>query len=153
MKSNEMGSLSEKSKYSQRFARLKSEAPDSMVIEGDLLLVEVLPKLEKSVDLGGGKKLIIADDKSYRSGHNEKTMEFGIVLATGPGDVLEDGSRAAMEVKVGDIILLPNSITLYSQFGSLANYEPYSIGMVRAANVLINFPDPAKAFEVLNGSN
>lgn len=150
---NEMGTLADKSKYAKRFARLVETAPDSIHIEGDLLLVEALPRLEKSVELAGGHKIIIADDKSYRSGHNEKTMEFGLVLMAGPGDVLDDGGRAEMNVKVGDIILLPGNMTWYSQFGSLAGYEPLTIGVTRAASVLINFPDPARAFEVLNGAD
>lgn len=148
-----MEGLREKSRYFDRFQRLRDQAPDSIHVEGDLLIVEALPKLEKTVELSGGKKLIIADDKSYRSGHNEKTMEFGLVVMAGPGDVLDDGTRAEMNVKVGDIILLPGNMTWYSQFGALAGYEPYSLGVTRAASILINFPDPSKAFEVLNGSD
>lgn len=150
---NEMSELASKSKYSKRFGRLLRDAPDSLRIEGDLIIVEALPKLEKTVELSGGTKLIIADDKSYRSGHNEKTMEFGLVLMVGPGDVTDDGGRFEMPVKVGDVILLPGNMTWYSQFGSLANYEPYSIGVTRAASVLIHFSDPGKAFEVLNGTD
>jgi co-chaperonin GroES (HSP10) len=146
---HEMSELGAKSKYFAKFQRLLSEAPESLRVEGDLLIVEALPKLEKTVDIGG-KKLIIADDKSYRSGHNEKTMEFGLVVLVGPGDVLDDGTRAEMNVKIGDIILLPGNMTWYSQFGALAGYEPYTLGVTRAASILINFPDPAKAFEVLN---
>lgn len=151
-KMNEMEGLATKSKYAQKFARLQREAPDSLRIEGDLLIVEALPKLDKTVELSGGTKLIIADDKSYRAGHNEKTMEFGLVLMAGPGDVADDGGRFEMPVKVGDVILLPGNMTWYSQFGSLAGYEPYSIGVTRAASVLIHFSDPGRAFEVLNAT-
>jgi co-chaperonin GroES (HSP10) len=147
--SNEISEMAAKSKYLAKFQRLQSEAPESLRVEGDLLIVEALPKLEKKVKLGD-VDLIIADDKSYRAGHNEKTMEFGVVVMAGPGDIADDGSRFEMNVKVGDVILLPGNMTWYSQFGSLIGYEPYSLGVTRAASVLINFPDPAKAFEVLN---
>jgi co-chaperonin GroES (HSP10) len=145
-----IGGLVEKSQYLKKFQKLASVAPEAFQLSGDLCVIEVLGQLEKSVTFANGTKLIMADSKSHKQGHNEKTMEFGLVLMTGPGDVYEDGSRAEMNVKVGDVILLPNNVTLFSQFGSLGKYEPYTIGILRAAAVLVNMPDPVKAFEVLN---
>jgi chaperonin GroES len=40
------------------------------------------------------------------SGKEEK-LNFGTVLAVGPGKALEDGKTRPMLVKVGDVVLLP----------------------------------------------
>ena len=41
------------------------------------------------------------------SGKNEEKLNFGVVMACGPGKNLEDGSIRATLVKVGDTVLLP----------------------------------------------
>ncbi len=143
-----MGGLVEKSRYFKRFQNLERKAPQAMVIEGDLVIVEALEKLEKSVMLGD-KKLIIADAKGYKQGHNEKVMEFGLVVKVGPGDVL-DGERIEMPVKVGDVVVLPGNVAWYSQFATMMNYEPYTLGVTRASSLIIKFPEPQVAMDVLN---
>lgn len=149
-----MGGLLEKSRYLPRFRRLAEIAPGALQVEGDLIIVERLEKLESSVTLkdkdGKDIKLAIADVQSHKMTHSDKHMDIGVVVFAGPGDVV-DGERVAMNVKVGELILLPGNVVWYSQFGSLTNYEPYSLGVTRDSAVLMHFPDPVKAFEVLNG--
>lgn len=147
-----VGGLVQHSKYLKRFLNLHEQAPGTLVLEGDLVIIEALPKLEKTVTLEGGTKLFIADAKTHKMTHNEKTMEFGVVVMAGPGDVDENGDRFAMNVKVGQIVLLPGNVAWYSQFGSLANYEPYTLGITRASQILFHFTDANKCFEVLNAN-
>ena len=60
---------------------------------GDKVVVEPLEGEEKSP---GG---IILPDTA------KKKPQEGVVVAVGPGKVLDDGSRAAMNVKVGDKVI------------------------------------------------
>lgn len=147
---NTVGGLVEKSRYLKRFQKLASDAPGAFRMEGDLLLIEALPKLEKEVTLAGGTKIVIADAKTHKQTHNDLAMEFGLVIMAGPGDIYE-GERLEMNCKVGEVVLLPGNVAWYSQFGSLANYEPYTLGVVRDASILVHLTDYEKAFEVLNG--
>ncbi|HSW41735.1 MAG TPA: co-chaperone GroES [Patescibacteria group bacterium] len=60
---------------------------------GDRVLVKPLPRDEKT------KSGIVLPDTA-----KEKPQE-GEVLAAGPGKMLDDGTREAMDVKVGDKVL------------------------------------------------
>jgi chaperonin GroES len=57
---------------------------------------------------------------------DKERPERGTVVAVGPGKVLENGSRQAMEVKVGDQIVFkkyaPDEIELKSTSGELKKY-------------------------------
>ena len=53
---------------------------------------EALTKTKSGIILTGGK---------------EERLNFGVVLAVGPGKNLEDGSLRTTLVKVGDTVLLP----------------------------------------------
>ena len=145
------------SRYFERFQRLvaagRVESPEMeelgnlMVLKGNTILVERLPRVEMKTSSG----IIIPSTNGYKETHADKVTDFGIVLMTGVGEVLEDGTRAEMEVKPGDVILLPNSVYWYSPFGTLKNYEANSIGLTRDSAALMVFTDYQKAFEVLNG--
>ena len=124
------------------------EVPGPLELKGNIMLIERLPKVDMKTKSG----IIIPNSvKGYRDTHADMVTDFGLVLMTGPGDVLDDGTRAEMETRVGDVILLPNSVYWYSTFGALADYEANTIGIVRDSQVLMNFRDYIKAFEVLNG--
>lgn len=123
--------------------------PLPMQLKGDMILIEKLPKPELTHKVGN-VELIIADAKSHKETSRDAMTEFGLVLMVGEGHIFEDGTRAEMDLKVGDVILLPSSVVYYSQFAHMANYEQYTIGMMRAAQALLVFDDYMKAMEVLN---
>lgn len=134
------------SKYFERFARLL-EFPGLMTLKGDDILVERLPPLEMKTKSG----IILADAKTHKQTAHDAATEFGIVLATGPGQVFEDGTVQPCDAKIGEVILLPGNVVWYSQFGHITDYEPYSIGRLRDSQVPVWFTDYKKVFEVLNG--
>lgn len=91
---------------------------------------------------------------TYKYTHADDIMEFGIVLATGPGQHVI-GETGQLEIlpcttKVGDVILLTDNIEWYSQFGHMADYEPLSIGRMRDANVMMMFSDYKRFIEEIN---
>lgn len=135
------------SKYFERFGRLNMFDP-FMSLKGDMIMVEKLPKIERKTKSG----IIIADHKSYKDNFSDAEAEFGIVLMVGPGQVFEDGTVQPCDSRPGDTILLPGNVFWYSQFGHLADYEPYTIGRLRDSQVGLWFTDYKKAFEVLNGT-
>lgn len=142
-----------KSKHLERFHRLEdlhgddTIIPKPMQLKGDMMLVEKLPKIEKKTASG----IIIADHKGYKGNMSDDEAEFGVVLMVGPGQILEDGTLLETDCKAGDVILLPSNVLWYSQFGHLADYEPYTIGRLRDSQVGMIFTDYEKTFEVLNG--
>lgn len=142
------------SKYLKRFEALRKcvnhgnfDDVPPMTLKGDMILVERLPKLEMKTKSG----IIIADAKTHKETAHDTATEFGIVLMVGPGQIFEDGSLQPCDSKPGDVILLSGNIYWYSQFGSLVDYKPYSIGRLRDSQVAMWFTDYKKAFEVLNG--
>lgn len=146
------------SRYFERFKRLAQDARGEeaeelgnlMVMKGDMLLVERLPPVETKVKIGG-LDIIIADAKTHKETWKDQVAEFGIVLMTGPGQMLEDGTIIPPEARPGDVILLTHRVDWYSQFGALASYEPNTIGRVRDSEVSIFFTDYKKTFDILNG--
>lgn len=149
------------SKYLERFKRLSSQAREEegeelgnlLVLKGDMMLVEKLPKLEKKVKLAGGTELVIADKEGYKETYSDKTADFGVVLMVGPGQILEDGSILRPDCQPGDVILLPGKVDWYSQFGTLERYEPYTIGRLRDSQVGMVFKDYKKVMEMLNAES
>lgn len=144
------------SRYFKRFQRLAAagrvngemeEYGNLMVLKGNTILVEKLPMVETRTKSG---LIIVGGGNSYKETHQDAVTKFGIVLMTGPGEVLEDGTVAEMEVKPGDVILLPQSVYWYSTFGTMADYDANSIGLTRDSAALMVFTDYKKAFEVLN---
>ncbi len=140
------------SRYFKRFQRLLEAQGEvlPMSLKGDMLIVERLPKIELKTSSG----IILPHDmKTYKDTHSDRVTDFGLVLMTGPGAVFDDGSSAPCECKAGDVILLPGNVAWYSAFGTMADYEAYSIGLVRDAQVILHFPDYIKAMEVLNAND
>lgn len=151
------GDAREISKYFKRFQRLAEPVgqgldgeplyEDHMVLKGDMLIVERLPKVELKTK---GGIIMPHDVKTYKDTMSDRVTDFGIVLMTGPGHVFDDGTRAECECKPGDVILLPGNVAWYSAFGTMVGYEAFSIGLVRDAQIMLQFTDYQKAFEILN---
>lgn len=140
------------SKYFTRFA----EAQQHLRLAGDNILVEKLPKPDLEQRTASG--IILPTEKSsrYARTHADDLMEFGLVLAVGPGQHII-GETGQLEIlpctcKPGDIILLTDNIEWYSQFGHMVDYDPNTIGRIRDANVMMFFSDYMAFIEVLNGT-
>lgn len=143
------GDPSQKSRYLNRFRQFETVNFPPFELMGDIILVERLKPIESKTSSG----IIIptGDNGSYKQTARDSVLELGLVLLTGPGDVDGDGIRIEMSVLSGQIIELPMNISWYSQFGNMKDYEPYSIGKMRASQALLLFADYEGAMEVLNG--
>lgn len=135
------------SRYFSKFQTLLKECPTAMMLKGNQILVEKLPKVERKTRSG----LIIAAATTHRDTVDDTATEFGLVLMTGPGQFGENGDDYPCDAKVGEVILLPNSTYWYGAFMGLPNYEPYSIGRIRDDQIPLWFGDYKKAYEVLSG--
>lgn len=135
------------SRYYHRFKKLQDM--DAMLLKGDQILVERLPKPELKTSSG---LIIPGGVKTYKDTIESDTTEFGLVLMVGPGQYTDDGGIIQCDSKVGDVILLPGTTYWYGAFGHIADYDPYSIGRIRDGMVPMWFKDYKKAFEVLNES-
>lgn len=141
------GDARKASRYLEKFERLLKSECNDLILMGDNILVERLPPLELKTKSG----IIIADAKTHRETSHDAATEFGVVLMTGPGQVMEDGSVLPCESLPGLVVLLPGNVTWYSQFGHIAGYEPYSIGRLRDSQVPMWFCNYKRVFEILNG--
>lgn len=155
------GDAREVSRYFKRFQRLTADTVNfgsgeavlndlPMVLKGDMLIVERLPKVELKTK---GGIIMPHDVKTYKDTMSDRVTDFGIVLMTGPGHIFDDGSRAPCECKPGDVILLPGNVAWYSAFGTMGDYTAFSIGLVRDAQIMLQFSDYIKAMEVLNAKD
>lgn len=135
------------SKYFRAFERLRKEYPGIMTLSGDNVLVERLPPVEVRTKSG---LILNVETSTHRDSFTDSLTEFGLVLATGPGLWADEGGDIPCNAKPGDVILLPSSTFWYSGFGSIANYEAFSIGRVRDGQIPLWFKDYKKAFEVLS---
>lgn len=136
-------------RYLARFRKFEGIEFSPFELIGDMILVERLKPIESKTSSG----IIIptGDNKSYKATAKDAVMELGLVIMTGPGDVDSDGNRLEQTIFTGQVIELPMNISWYSQFGNMINYEPYSIGKMRASQALMVFSDYTAAMEVLNG--
>ncbi len=140
------------SKYYERFKK----AIQHLRLIGDNILVEKLPKPDLEQRTTSGIILPTESSARYRSTHADDLMEFGLVLAVGPGQHII-GETGQLEVlptttKPGDIILLTDNIEWYSQFGHMADFTPHTIGRIRDANVMMFFSDYMAFIGALNES-
>lgn len=141
------------SKYYQRFQK----AIQHLRLVGDNILVERLPKPDLEQRTQSGIYLPTETNSKYKATMADDFMEFGLVLAVGPGQHII-GETGQLEVlptttKPGDIVLLTDNIEWYSQFGHMADFTPHSIGRIRDANVMMFFSDYLAFIGALNESS
>lgn len=137
------------SRYWRRFLKLtqyEDKRGRKLNLKGDTVLVEKLPTLELKTKSG----LIIAETTTHRETAADAATDFGLVLRTGPGQYFEDGTIQPCEAKPGDVILLPGNVRWFSQFGHIVGMKPYTIGLLRDAQILMDFKDYMEVFNVLN---
>jgi co-chaperonin GroES (HSP10) len=140
------------SKYYERFQK----ARQFLNLVGDNVLIERLPKPDLVQRTKSGIIMPTSGVSTYKHTHADDVMEFGLVLAVGPGQHIigEDGQLKVLATltKPGDVVLLTDNIEWYSQFGHMADYSANSIGRVRDANVMMFFSEYMKFIEALNGT-
>lgn len=132
------------SRYLERFKDVDVE------ILGGALLVEVVPAEE--IKKGG---IIIAQVNTHKFTLNDAKAFFVRVLKTGKGYYDPDtGASVPLDTPVGAILMVaPESVTLYAQFGALEDYEPKTIGLMQEGAALVRWKDDAdyiRAFSALN---
>ena len=147
-------------KYVEAFKQAATAARSSYKLTGDLLLVE---KIEQDVVKGmtnaEGRSIsieIVSDKNQIRNDVEAKKPVFVRVLAVGEGyDDEPEAENSGMYVQPGDIILVGRvSVSYFSTFGDLKDYEQETIGITRQSEVQIHFPDGDRGygefFKVLN---
>ncbi len=137
--------------YLKKFENLKKDAPNSFILRGSTLIVEVLPEEEK-VTKGG---LIIATDiQQAKGGINEHKLLQGICVASGEGYIDSEGKSTPCDIQPGDIVILPKyGVTYVSTFPGLNEITKLRLGMIRENDVLGYFRGEEgfnKAKEILN---
>lgn len=144
------GSAIASSRYWEKFQRLRAaEAKRGrplLMLKGDQMLVEKLPPVEIKLPSG----IIYSGVDTHKGTMADAATEFGLVLATGPGTMFEDGTEQPCDSKPGDVVMLPGNVFWYSMFGHLAPYHNYTIGRVRDAQIPMWTTDYELAFKVLN---
>jgi co-chaperonin GroES (HSP10) len=115
------------SKYLAQFQRLVEKGSDTFTLNGDRILVEVLPKEELKIG-----SIIMAPNKDHRNQTEESRACLVLVLLIGEGYVDDDGKDIPLMYKPGEILLVPEpSIRFFSQFPGLPNYTSNAIGLMR----------------------
>lgn len=120
----------EPSKYFKRFVELdmKEALSGHFQLLGSNLIVEKIKQPE--IKTAGG--LIIAQSASQKMTMHDKKASFVRVLRVGKGYYdPETNETIPLDTNEGDILLVsPESVTYFSAFGGLTNYEPETIGIM-----------------------
>lgn len=136
--------MSIESKYLNRFNTLREKCgPNIYELRDNRILVERLTETEIKTKTG----LILNTNtgNQFNSIGADKPLLF-MVLDIGEGYASEDGSitRDAMNIDVGDIIILPKlSVKYFSVFMDMAEYVPDTIGIARENDIELRFKQAA----------
>lgn len=123
------------SKYLNVFKSVQNSK--DVVIYGDALLVEKIVE-ENVKDLGGGRKLYIAESPTHKDSMASDKPVFVHVLATGQG--FYDGEKdVPLSVEPGDIILVGQFSTKWFSTLEIEGYEAYTVGLVKESEVQLRF--------------
>jgi hypothetical protein len=141
--------------FQKDFEILRELGPQTFVLRGSTLLVEILPK----EDIKTASGLIIATPKDHIKGGSvtAHAVEIGRVLMSGQGYWDEDANPELagkhregylpLECQPGAIVVLPQySITLMSHFPAIQRPTENKIAMVKMDQVLMYFPS-VEAYE------
>jgi co-chaperonin GroES (HSP10) len=126
--------------YLKRFQNLDDTRSIHFLLKGNLILVEKLPEPEKRTKGG----IILPSDNSHRQLNSigADAPNFCVVLQVGEGYYNDNGVliEDSMDVKVGDIVLLPKlSIKYFSIFADLEDYKPDTIGIAKETEIQMIF--------------
>lgn len=136
------------SKYLSKFTRLQKEGADLFRLNGNRLLIEVLPKEE----LKKGSIVIATSIKGHKTDTTENMATLAVVLLVGAGYYDdESGEDLPIDLKPGNVVLLSNyAMKYYSQFPGLADYTENEIALTRDEEVHMVFPD-LEAYQKIKG--
>lgn len=134
-----------KSKYFDRFKRLREEGTELFKIRGNAILVEILE--EKVVSKGGIE--IVQDLRQVHGGVAANKGVVALVLAVGEGyydsithsDGTKEEITVPLDIQPGAIVLLPKySVSTYSTFPGLEGITDEKIGMVLDSEIRLSYP-------------
>lgn len=144
------------SRYLNRFQKLnaltKEERKELFTLNGNRVLLEILPKREIKTASG----LIISAPSDHVKITADATQAvMAIVLLTGEGYVDEDGNPVDMDVKPGNVVMVNEfGIKTFSTFPGLLDYTKNTLAMTSESEIQVSFPS-MEAFEryeaLLNG--
>jgi co-chaperonin GroES (HSP10) len=134
----------ETSVYLERFKRLKELGGDKYSLIGGKVLVERITPPEMKT---AGGLFIPQDVKSHKGTASDFKTEIGVVLLVGSGYIDENGYDVPIDLKPGEIILLPTSVSYYTTFpGLISSIPERTLGMIRESDVWFKFAS-VEAFE------
>jgi co-chaperonin GroES (HSP10) len=133
--------------FEKEFSQLR-EMPDSFVLRGSSIIVEILDKEE--IKTASGLIMATTDDHVKGNSINQHRLEAGRVLMVGPGYWIEgDGSNSIygtghyepLEVKPGAIVILPQFATsVISVFPGIARPTKNKLGLIKMDSILCFYP-------------
>lgn len=138
------------SKFLEKFKRLQENASDKFSLIGGKILIERIDEPELKTEGG----LIIGNYKSQKVTAHDKKSELGIVLLVGSGYMDEKGEEIPVDIKAGEIIMLPSNVSYYSTFPGLTGVTENILGIVQESHVFFKFgsiDDFKTCSQVLNG--
>lgn len=75
---------------------------------GDSVLIQIIPPAEQT-----DKKRIHVPQGSSVDVERKTEYARNVVIAVGPGNILDDGSRAPVDVEIGDVVLMRTEVCDY----------------------------------------
>lgn len=123
------------SKFLERFKRLQAKAENKFSLIGGKVLVERIEEPELKTEGG----LIIGNYKGVKASAHDTKSQLGVVLLTGSGYVDEDGKDVPIDLKVGEIVMLPSAVTYYSTFPGLTGVTENILGIVQESQIFFKF--------------
>ncbi len=112
------------SRFMKYFNALR-ENKASFTLRANNILVEII---EEKIEEGGIE--IVSDMNQIRGGARENQGFVGLVLAVGEGYTADDGSMEPLDLKVGNVVLLPKySVSMYTVFPGLPGMTRNDIGI------------------------
>ncbi len=126
-----------KSRYLKIIQESFASNTDSLELNGDVLLVEELPREEVKTQSG----IVLSGSVKNREGFDQNRPTYVVVLATGKGYYDEvSGAEIPLDVKPGDVILVSGVTTNWlSHFGPIISTEGSRIGLAQAQHWHVKF--------------
>lgn len=127
----------EKSKYLEQFKKLENNK-ELFNFEGNFILVEKLPKREIKTKSG----IILTKSSQLQVGTvHDNIPNFGLVLLVGEGYRDEAGEliKDSMNVKPGNVILIPEHSVVYYSYFPISDYSHNTIGLTRESDFQMKF--------------
>jgi co-chaperonin GroES (HSP10) len=126
--------------FTKEFTRLKALGPETFVLRGSTIIVELVP--DEELKTKGG--IIIATPSDHvRKSVTEHKLQVGRVLMTGQGYWDEEKEAyVPLDVEPGAIVILPQySTQLISTFPGIARPTGNKLALVKESELLAYYPN------------